>query len=279
MPEIHLFRLGGVVTEVQGGQDREVLPDGEGGLEAAHHAVIRLDGDPGIRFPVIGNLRAGALALILVRPGPEKGGHGRVVPAAGRIILAVPSVEIIRLPPSIEDIASIEVQPDTPRGEITVVEGLVLAGSEAGEPVALPVPSHIYIRILQAVLVGVHLRRQSDPEGTVLEPGVLQVTVDGGVEELLVGVSDPSEHGAGEAEAADDAVGRQADPGLGSPVHRQVGAGAEFEVRRQPHTGEPAGTQSVVQGDGHGLVRIGPEADGEIVRLSLLAVEHQGVGL
>ena len=279
MPEIHLFRLGGVVTEVQGGQDREVLPDGEGGLEAAHHAVIRLDGDPGIRFVVIGNLRAGALALILVRPGPEKGGHGRVVPAAGRIILAVPSVEIIRLPPSIEDIASIEVQPDTPRGEITVVEGLVLAGSEAGEPVALPVPSHIYIRILQAVFVGVHLRRQSDPEGTVLEPGVLQVTVDGGVEELLVGVSDPSEHGAGEAEAADDAVGRQADPGLGSPVHRQVGAGAEFEVRRQPHTGEPAGTQSVVQGDGHGLVRIGPEADGEIVRLSLLAVEHQGVGL
>ncbi len=34
-----------------------------------------------------------------------------------------------------------------------------------------------------------------------------------------------------------------------------------------------------MQGHGHGLVGIGPQAEGEIVRLALPAVEHQGIGL
>ena len=99
------------------------------------------------------------------------------------------------------------------------------------------------------------------------------------MEELLVGVVRPADRRIRQAQAADDAVGGEADPGLGAPVHGQRRIRAQLEVRRHPHAGEAAGAQTVVEGDGHGLVGIGPEADGEVVRLALLAFEDEGVRL
>ena len=94
-----------------------------------------------------------------------------------------------------------------------------------------------------------------------------------------MGVARPADRGIRQTRAEDDAVGGKADPGLGAPVCGQRRVRAQFEVRGQAHAGEAAGAQAVVQGDGHGLVGIGPEADREVIRLALLAFEDQGVGL
>ena len=44
VPEIHFFRVRRVAAEIEDGLDREVLSEGEGRFDAAHHAEVGLDG-------------------------------------------------------------------------------------------------------------------------------------------------------------------------------------------------------------------------------------------
>ena len=126
------------------------------------------------------------------------------------------------------------------------------------------------------MLIGVHLSRSPDPEGSETHPGVFQIDIHGRRKEFVISSGSPAGIRVHNPRPQVRAKRRKTDFRLDCPVDGQGGIRAQPQVGRQAGTGKPAGAQAQVHRDRHGLVGIGAKTQGEIVRLALLAIEHQG---
>ena len=123
VPEVHLFRVRRIVTEVEDGLDREVLSDGESGLETAHEAEVGLDGVSPIQEFILLGFGTGAFTLSIqddvAGPGREAEAQSRIpfISAVGTVIytivrmilIIVWKIESLGWLPPVEDIAAVGV--------------------------------------------------------------------------------------------------------------------------------------------------------------------------